>query len=191
MKLTVQDRSSKTAKQLLKEKQVPVIVYGPTFENKSGVCNYQELYKILKKAQYHNIIELDWAGETIRVLAKSIDQDPIQDTITHVDFYVVTDDRKIEVPVPVEFAGDSEALRIGCILEVASPRVKVSCTAQNIPEKVEADLALLKNKGDNIRIKDLKPIDGVEFTQDKNMMLAKSTTPRAARKLMSEGEETA
>ena len=89
---------------------------------------------------------------------------------------------KVVVPVPVEFVGDSPALRIGAILTVTMPNVKIKCFPSKIPGKITADISSLKADGDKVRVSDLEQFEGVEVLPAKNILVAKAELSRAGKK---------
>ena len=99
------------AKDLLRENQVPCIMYGNDVENTMLQCVYNEIYKVYATAGASTLVELDVSGKKVPVLFHSLTFDPVSDRITHVDFYAVDMKKEIEAQVPIRFQGEAPAVR--------------------------------------------------------------------------------
>lgn len=187
--ITAQLRKDEKVNQLRAENQLPAILYGPSFDSKNIKLDRETFRKAYRSSRQHQIIDLELDGKTLKVLVKDIQLDPVKDLITHVDFYVVEDKRKVIVPVPVEFTGESPALRVGAILTVVMSEIKIKSLAKDVPVKIDCDISTLKTDGDKIRVSDLKLAESIEIMADKNAMIAKAELSRAAKKGADEDAE--
>ena len=186
--LVAKKRSSELSSELIQDRKIPAVVYGPNTENVSITLDYEEFRKLIMKARYHGLISLEVDKKTYKVLIKEFQRDPVKDNYTHVDFYAVDEKKKVIVPVPVEFEGESEAMKVGALLTVTTGYVKVQCLPNDIPEKIMANISILKNDGDKIRLEHVAKIDKVEFMLPDNTMLAKAELSRAGKKSAEEEE---
>ncbi|PCI24782.1 50S ribosomal protein L25 [Candidatus Peregrinibacteria bacterium] len=185
--LSASNRPDKKAVAILKEGSVPVIVYGKGKENISAIVEYEPLRKMILKCQKHLPFTLDVEGKKILVVAKEYQFDLIHDTFTHVDFYMVDEKAALEVPVPVEFIGNSDVLRTS-ILTVVSRTILVSALSKDIPVKFEIDLALLTATNDKIRVSDVEFPKGVTSIFEPKRMIAKAAVSRAMKSAENESE---
>ncbi len=180
----------KKVSELRSEKRIPCIVYGSLTESILVDVDYQEFRKAFKVALFNKIINLDIEGETLKVLVKDFDKDPVRDDFIHIDFYAIAENKKVTVAVPVKFEGDSPAIRIGAVLYIARDNVKVKCLPKDIPGEIIANISTLKEKGDKIRVSSLEFPSNVECLLISSFMLAKAELPRSAKTAAEEAEET-
>lgn len=175
------------------DSKVPATIYGPKFESQSIILDYQEFRKTLIAAKLHTIITLDIEGKKVSAIIRDYQKNLVTDEFTHVDFYATSEDKATIVPVPVELTGESTALRVGGILSVVMPSIKVKCLPKNIPTVLKGDLALLKTDGDKIQIQDLEKVANIEIQLPGNSMVAKTELSRAAKQAegTDEGADTA
>lgn len=136
--------------------QVPGVIYGNNFENQNVAVDYNELLKILIKAGTSHLILLDVDGKETRVLARSWQQDPVTDRLTHIDFWAIDEKSPVTTTVPLTFIGVSKAVKEqGGRLETKNDKVKVKCLPKDLPSVLEIDLALLDEMGKTILVKDI------------------------------------
>ena len=87
------------------EKRVPSVLYGPEIkENVHFSIDELELEKILRKAQT-KLQELTVDGKVYKTLLKRTEYDPVTDRPIHADFYVLSDNHKVTLRVPVKIVG--------------------------------------------------------------------------------------
>lgn len=149
------------------KKQIKGIVYGGDVkENILIFVDYIKFSKIFEEAGMSHIIELNIEGDKKDVLIKEFQLDPIMDTFRHIDFFVLTKGVEIEVEIPLEFIGESPAVKLGNILTKVHTNLKVKCVPKNIPEKFEIDLSILETIENTIRMKDIALPEGVSFVSE-------------------------
>jgi large subunit ribosomal protein L25 len=187
--LAAKKRTSELSSELIQDRKIPAVVYGPGIDNVSISLDYEEFKKLVKQARYHQVIHLDIDKKIYKVLMKEFQRDPVKDNYTHVDFYCFNEKKDIIVPVPVEFEGESPAMKVGALLTVTTYYVKVKALPANVPEKIMADISILKIDGDKIRLENIPKIDKVEFMMPDNTMLAKAELSRAGKKMAGEDED--
>jgi large subunit ribosomal protein L25 len=172
-------------------KKIPAILYGENLKESLKIeVPYNELRKIIQEKLQHQTFTLFLDKKEYKILIKDYQLDPVTDDIIHLDFLSVTDTKKVIVPVPVDFKGESEALKVGAILNITTPKVKVKGQVKDIPEKLFADLSLLKKDGDKIRVSDLELSNNLEVILDKTSMIAKAELSRAAKKSANDSESS-
>ena len=187
--LKAEIRKDESVKELREGRKIPAVVYGPSFEPQKVVVDYQEFRKVIRANQEHMIFQLDLDGKKVEVFVKDFTRDKVYDTYTHVDFYAVDAKKAVIVPVPVAFEGESPAMRLGALLSVVSAKVKVKALPKDIPAELKADISILKEDGDKLRVSDLKEVKGAEFMLDANAMVASAELSRAAKKAANEEDE--
>ncbi len=150
------------------KKQLRGIVYGGGVdENIMVMMDYNPFVKVFSEAGTSQIIDLEISGESHEVLVKDFDLDPVSDNFRHVDFYAITRGEEMEVTVPFEFTGESEAVeKGGNILNKVMIDITVKSLPRNIPANIEIDLSVLKTVSDSVRLADIKLPEGVAFVTE-------------------------
>lgn len=159
MKLTVKARSKGKASLLSfirNNSGVPGAVYGLKKESVLFSADYNTLVKVLNTAGTSQIIDLDLDGQTIPVIVRDFQKDPVSDRLIHVDFLAVDEKETFTTIVPLKFSGTSKAVREqGGKLEIKRQSVKVRCLPKDLPAFIEVNLSELANIGNNITIEHL------------------------------------
>lgn len=151
---------------LRREGFVPAIVYANGKENISLTVQEKEITReYLKGSIGSKVIALQSGKETVHVLTKDIQKDPVSDRIEHVDFQQIVAGEVISVKVPVRFLNRERCVGIkrGGTLNIVRHSVELTCTPESIPEKLEIDLAKL-NIGESVHIGSMALPDGVTPT---------------------------
>ncbi len=85
-------------------------------------------------------------------------------------------DEKIKVKVPVEFVGESQAIKEkNGLLVKAMQEIEVEALPTNIPRSVIADISKIADIGQSVYVKDLKFADGVVAIVDGESVVATVT----------------
>ncbi|PIY71958.1 50S ribosomal protein L25 [Candidatus Roizmanbacteria bacterium CG_4_10_14_0_8_um_filter_33_9] len=146
----------KKLKQLRREAIIPANIFGTGFTSKSISVPSSQFLKVYKKAKETGIVYLKLEDKEIPTLIKLIQKHPINSQVLHVDFRKVDLTVKIATEVPVHIMGVSEAVaQKGGVLLTLSERLSVEALPQNIPHHIEVDISLLKEIGQEIKVKDL------------------------------------
>lgn len=154
------------------EGNIPAVVYGPKFANTSIALNYQEFVRTYNKFGESTLINLDIEGAMVPVLIHDLDLHPVTNKVNHVDFYAVEAGKKVEAHVPVEFVGESAAVKAGAQLVKVLHEIEVEAFPENLPRFIEADLAIIVDLETFIHVKDLKLPAGVTTTLDPEDVVA-------------------
>ncbi|MFA5099030.1 MAG: 50S ribosomal protein L25 [Candidatus Paceibacterota bacterium] len=178
MELTAQKREimGKAVKTLRDGGFIPAELYGREFENIHLSVPEKDFHKVFNEAGESTIVNLAVDGEKIPVLINDIFTDPLTNKISHVDFYRVRMDEKTEVPVPLEFVGEAQAVKEKKgILIKAMHEVEVRALPADLPHNIEIDVSGLMEIGESIHIKDIKPMNGVEILAEPDAVIATIT----------------
>ena len=183
LKLAVTMREKISGKALVharKEGRIPAVMYGHGDKPKMLWVNALAFTKTFAKAGGSSIISLDVAeGKGANVIIQETDLDPMTNRVSHVDFFQVSMDEALETHVPLEFVGESVAVReLGGILIKTLEEVSISCLPKDLPHSIEVHVNLLTALGANLQIKDLKIPAGVKVLTDELTTVALIETPR-------------
>ena len=115
---------------------------------------------------------------TIRTIMGDIQFHPVTDKVLHIDFLRVFDDKKVRINLPIDIIGNAIGVRNGGRFSQNMRKLYVEAFAQDLPEKIEIDIAPLKI-GDAIRISDLQ-VENVTFLNNLNDVIVAVKTARTA-----------
>jgi large subunit ribosomal protein L25 len=139
------------------------------------------LEKLIKTGAGENVI-IDLAIETgesslsHRAMLKEIQQDPVKQTILHVDLYEISMDKKIEVEVPITLTGTPKGVSEGGILQQVTRTLEISCLPDNIPDAFELEVTEL-DIGDSLHVSDLRIPQDVEVLVEEELTIATVVPP--------------
>ncbi|MBT3293215.1 50S ribosomal protein L25 [Candidatus Peregrinibacteria bacterium] len=189
--LTVTARSSDvTVSALRRDGKVPCVIYGNEQGNQALECVYGEVYKAYASAGESTIVELILGDTMIPVLFHEIQQDPVTDKVIHVDFFAVNMKKEIEAQIPLEFEGESPAVKdLGAMLVTAQDHVQVRCLPSNLPHKISISVESVLEIGSSLQVSDITPMNGVEILDDPTVVLLTAQEPRSAVEEKQEDEE--
>ncbi|MCD5396772.1 MAG: 50S ribosomal protein L25 [Candidatus Pacebacteria bacterium] len=191
IKLEVNKREKKKSKN-----ELLGVVYGSNLkENILIQIDNKSFKEVYEKTGKSNIFTLIIDGKDYNVLIKDIQISPLKDNIIHVDFYAVTRNQEIEVEIPFEFINESEAVKLGGILNIAMNKIAVKTLPDKIPPSIKIDLSILKEEGDSIKLKDISLAKNVKFLSDNlndtivSILVAKEEVEEKEEKIIEENIE--
>ena len=156
------------ARKVRKAGQLPAVVYGPGAENENISVDPHALDEIFRKSQNANtIVNLQIGKKTVPALVRDVQRHPLTRKYIHVDFYRVSDDRDVVVPVPVTTTGKSAALAVGGRVQVVRRDLNVRCKPSKIPTIIEIDVTAL-NVGDGVRVSAVTAPAGCEIVYEQD-----------------------
>ena len=142
----------KDAKAVRNAKRVPCVVYGTGKQTHFSV-KHTDLEKIVFNKDVFNV-ELDINGEKVSTIIQDMQQHPVTDKITHIDFLELQADKKVRVDIPVVIEGRSPGVMNGGRLQQVFRKLTVFAVPSALPEVMTIDISDLKI-GDSIRVKAL------------------------------------
>jgi len=182
LNLSAQTRKepSKRLKFLRKKGQLPAVLYGPGMNNILLELNYQLFEKIYEAAGESSLVSLKIKGDkkSYQVLIHDVQRDPLTGNFIHVDFYQPSLEKKIEVDIPFEFLGESEAVKnLGGTLIKNITEVRVKSLPQSLPHQIRVNIEKLKTFEDHIKISDLEIPQGVEVLKEPQEIIVSVVPP--------------
>jgi len=150
------------SRKLRNQKIIPAVIYGKGIENKFIQVNELEVEKILKtKLGKNTYINLNVDGDkSYGTLVKATQGNAITRQLTHIDFWVIDENREVEVNIPTRWEGKAVGLLKGGVLEHIHHKVKLLCKANKIPAELVVDVTNL-DVGQNIHLADIDLPEGV------------------------------
>jgi large subunit ribosomal protein L25 len=186
LKVEIREVTGKKVKQLRQKDMIPAVMYGNKIESQNLLVNYLDFKRVYDKAGESSLIELETKGKKVNVLVHDIQLDPLSGKFSHVDFFQVNMKEEVETEIPLEFVGESPAVKeLGGVLVKSLDEITVKCLPADLPEKYEIDVSKLATFDDVIAVKDLKVSDKVEILTDSETIIALVQEPRSEEELES------
>ena len=189
-------RDSKTTGELnvLRNKGfIPAVLYGGKNPNLKISIEEKRLNNIFNSESFlSTIIDLDIDGKTEKVIPRDISYHVTSDKPIHIDFMRIAKGSKIILQIPVTFKNnkDCPGLKSGGVLNIVRRKVELSCSAENIPENIEVDLANLEI-GASIKISSVKlPENAKPTITDRDFVVATVAAPTIVKEPEKPAEET-
>lgn len=182
--LTVQPRTltGRKVKRLRAQDIVPGNMYGQGTSSKPVQLSKRELLYTYREVGYTGLISLQIEGQksTHPVLISRIQQDPITEHPIHIDFRKVNLKQKLIATVPIEFVGESQAVKDGAVFSSLITEIEVEALPQDFPESIEVDISKLVEINDQLTVADLE-IDQskLELQLEADSVIAKVEAQRA------------
>jgi len=192
--ITAQERDlTKKPAHIRAEKLLPAEFYAEGKENQHLVFDYEDFRRLYRKAGKNSIVDVKMpAGGTEKVLIQEIQLDPIYDTIIHADLYGVKMKEKITTTIPLEFVGESNAVKnFGGIFVVQNGEIEVKCLPTDLVPTIEVDISGLEELGDSIHLEGINLPKGMEVTAEENLSIAMVMAPKVAEEETPVAEEGA
>jgi len=108
----------------------------------------------------------------VQVLLREVQRHPVQHTLLHVDAYALQMDEKQALQIPLHLTGRlSTEIPSEYIVIQNLDHIMVETLPDRIPDALEVDLSLLTLEH-NIQVSDLTVLEGVDFLQDADEVIA-------------------
>jgi large subunit ribosomal protein L25 len=180
MDLSVQTREmeGKKVNAIRKDGLIPAELYGHGIENVHLVVPVKEFAKVFKEAGENTVVTLLNGKEKMPVMIHGIQRDYLTGEVAAIDFYKVKMDEKITAGIPLEFVGESPAVREkAAVINKSMTELEVEAFPQDMPRRFEVNLALLDDIDKTIYVRDIVVPKGVTVLIDENTAIATATPP--------------
>ncbi len=160
---------------------LPAVLYGKGAESHPLSVRMPDFLKVLKSAGESTLVDLEVTGAgTHSVIIHEVGYDPVLSKPIHVDFLEVATDKLLKTHVPIEFVGESEAVKsLGGALVRVMHEIEVEALPKNLPHTIHVDISVLNAFGDKITLADLKIPADVKVHGDPAALVVKVDAPRA------------
>ncbi|MEC7173840.1 MAG: 50S ribosomal protein L25/general stress protein Ctc [Bacteroidota bacterium] len=167
--------------------KVPCVLYGG--ENPIHFsANELDFSKLVYTPNAHTVV-LDINGDQkINAILQDIQFHPVSDKILHVDFYQLSEDKEVNMEIPVVIEGSAPGVLLeGGTLVISKRKLKVRALPKNLPDFINVDISSLK-LGNKIFTSELESKD-FTILHPENTVVCKVRTSRASMSLGAEVEE--
>lgn len=171
---------------------VPAVIYGNNLDPVTISVDRKALEQQIRLSGFFiRLVDVNFDGESHRVLPREVQFHPVSDAPLHIDFLRFSADRKITVEVPVKFRNEEESpgLKRGGVLNIVRHEIEVLCTADNIPQIFEIDLTGCEI-GDALHASAVELPEDVTFTiTDRDFTIATVAAPTVVAEEAAEEDE--
>lgn len=156
-----------------KNGDLPAVFYSAGKEPTLISISKNEFKKVWRKAGESSSIKIITPTISADVLIQDVQAHPVTDEPIHVDFLKIDMDKVIEVEIPLEFIGISEAVKagLGTLVKVLH-EITVEALPKDLPQVIEIDISKLATTEDQILVSDIKLSDKVKIITKENEVVA-------------------
>ncbi len=158
-------RGKNEARRLRASGSTPAVVYGAGGAAVSVAVSPKEVTRILNSKTGHNTIFniAVTGGETVPVMIVDWQNDPVKETLLHLDLKRIDLTKRIRVKVPVHTLGEPKGVKLqGGLHEVITREIEIECLPDDIPEQFEVETGELMI-GMSVRAGDIPLAEGVKL----------------------------
>lgn len=182
-KLSARSRTETMKRALNKERakgSIAAIMYGHGKPATSLWVERLAFEKLYAQSGESSIIDIEVEGKKHTALVQDVDFDPLTHRAVHIDFLQVKMNEVIEVTVPLEFVGESPAVRqLGGTLIKTLEEVEVSCLPKDLPHALEVNLEKLATFDENLSVADIVVPQDVKILTNPETVIAIAEAPRS------------
>ncbi|MFN7117112.1 MAG: 50S ribosomal protein L25/general stress protein Ctc [Saprospiraceae bacterium] len=172
------DLGKKGAKATRDNGKIPCVLYGGN-EVVHFATTLNEVRHLIYTPDF-KVAQVEVDGKPFRCIVKEKQFHPVNDQIIHLDFLRLEEGHPVKVEVPVRFRGSSPGVKNGGKLLQKVRTVKIKALPENIVDELTVDISQL-DLGQSIRVRDVKPGEGVEILTSPGVPIATVEVPRALR----------
>lgn len=168
----------KDARALRNSGRVPCVLYGQGTQTHFS-ASVIDIEKLVFTPEVYQV-ELDIEGKKTKAIIQDLQQDPIKDTVRHIDFYELDETKPVKVGLPIRLTGASKGVLAGGKLLQVFRRLTVSGLPKDLPDAITLDISNLKI-GDSIRVGKIEA-NGLQFFEPANAVVVSVRMARGAAK---------
>jgi len=141
---------------LRKGGELPAVFYGAGKASTSISIPIVEFKKIWNKAGESSTVKISMLDGDVDTLIHEVQVDPVTDEPIHADFLAIDMNKKIEVEVPLDFTGVSEAVKsgLGTLVKVLH-EVEIEALPKDLPHNLVVDISKLETVDSQILVSDM------------------------------------
>jgi len=179
LSLNVEKREKGKPETLRKKGVLPAVFYGKKEVSTPVAINAKDFDRVWKEAGESTVITLEGVGESKEALIHDVSLHPVTGRPEHADFYVFEKGQKITVNVPLEFIGESPAVKdLGGILVKVMHEVEIEAMPKDLPHDLKVDISKLAGMDSTIEAKDLTLPEGVTVLAEPEEVIASIAEPK-------------
>ncbi len=168
MKFTAFERSKQgtgASRRLRNTGKTPGIVYGGSSAPQLIELDHNALWHALKKEAFHaSILDMEFNGQTSKVLLRDYQMHPFKQLVLHIDFQRVEANTMLHMKVPLHYSGEENSPAVKndkCLINHVVTEIEVACLPADLPEFIAVDLSKLES-GKSLHLDDVAMPKGVK-----------------------------
>ncbi|SDY73638.1 50S ribosomal protein L25 [Tindallia californiensis] len=167
---TIQDKSVKAAR---KEGNIPAVVYSKGKPTKEVFADEKEIMRLLNEFGSNRKITLNLNGEKSFAIIKEVQKDYMKNRFIHLDLQALDENVKLSMMMNINILNRDSVEKGDYVLQVQANEVEIEMFPRHMPDSVEVDAALLRDK-DNLTMADLNIAtdENIEILDDKETVIA-------------------
>lgn len=173
LKAQTRDQKDKP-RQIRNNNFIPAVLYGHNVKNESLKIKKIDFNQVYATVGESNLIDLVVDNNSaIKILIKDTQRGLLKNDFIHADFYKVNMQQKITAEIPLNFIGESRAVKEqhGVLMKNID-KIEVECLPGDLIHQIDIDLSLLNSIHDAIRLNDLKLSDNITLVNKTNDVIA-------------------
>jgi large subunit ribosomal protein L25 len=165
-------------KRLRREGKIPAVLYGHKEKTKTIYVEQKKFKEILDALKKETVIvNLKIGSKNYPCVIKSLQQNPLNEELLHVDFQHIHKKERVRATVPIHVVGAAPGVEKGGILDMHLHEVVVRCLPDALPSHIDVDVTNLE-LGETIHLKELKT-SNLDFELSLDTTVVSVLVPRA------------
>ncbi len=164
-------------KKIRRAGNVPCIIYGNGTQHLDIAIALSDIKKITDTPKSY-IVHINLNGAVHPCILHDAQYDPITDDAIHVDFLAISENKPVDIAIPVNIFGNAEGVKQGGRLRVGVRKVKVCGPLDKLPDQIDIDITSL-GVGKAIYAGELS-VEHCKVTSPKKLMVCEIKRTRAA-----------
>ena len=153
----------RAAKETKREGFIPAVYYGSHSPSVSIFVDAKEFSKVLASEGASSSVILVTADGKETAMIQDVQIHPVKSHVIHADFFVLEKGQKVHVKTPIEFIGESAAVKEGGVLVKVMQELSVEGDPTLLPHEFTVDLSALVDAKSVIHVSDIVLPKGVEL----------------------------
>lgn len=178
----------KATRRLRKEGFLPAVLYGQGLPTLSIAVPTVSFLGLWRRTGESTLFALEMGSDGNQkeetVIIHEVARDPLHDRPIHADFYRVNMAETLRMSVPIEFVGESPAVkeREGVLVKQVH-ELEIEALPGDLPKNIIVDISLLRTFDDSITLSQVALPAGVKAFGEDDMIIAAVEPPRSAEEL--------
>ena len=165
-------------KRLRKEGKIPAVLYGHKEKTKRIYVEHKSFKSVLDALKKETVIvNLKVGSKSYPCVIKSLQQNPLNEELMHIDFQHIHKKERVRASVPIHVTGKAPGIEKGGILDMHLHEVVVRCLPDDLPSNLDVDVSTL-DLGEAKHLRDLKT-PNLEFELSLDTTVVSVLVPRA------------
>lgn len=170
---------TKKPEEIRNEGNMPAVYYGKKTESTPVFVSMIQFKKIWKEIGESGVFNIKNENVEMQALIHDVQLHPVSDEPVHADFYIVEKGQTVTVSIPIEFIGESPAVKnLGGALVKILHEIEVEAEPSNLPHEIIVDVSSITEIDGHIAIKDLKFSAGVKTTEEPEEIIVLVEQPK-------------